>query len=222
MNAYIFLGPTFAHYRKALECDIWFRGSVTAEDQKRIELLIPYPLSLNLKWGECFLHCATDDIFEMRVREKYGNFLRAISSAFFGFTVRANEKELERFSLALSHALDIIHTIHPILFFLQPKEDGECKDKQKFSNWHEENVSKIRTEIVPALIHFFVSKETSNQDKAQGAWIVNNLFSYIPLNIEKEYIDELIKLVKCSLGHDKYIDRYNHDILDKLIKRVKE
>jgi len=211
---FLYLGPSFSDYRKAVECDIWFKNEVKPEERKELEKYIPYPLS-RISWGTKVLHCASDDFFCYRVRNYYGTILRKLNRGLLGprFAIkyRANRKELAKFYKLLDSGLEALHKIHPILFFLKPVEDvGNEGFQEEFSQAHHQSLEKIETEIVPVITQFLQNENISKEDKSFAAWIVDGFFSfgYIPQKISKEYAQKLEILLKASMGTGSYIDGY--------------
>jgi hypothetical protein len=46
----IYLSPRISDYRKAVEGYVLFENNPSDKEKEAISLLIPFPLSLNLKW----------------------------------------------------------------------------------------------------------------------------------------------------------------------------
>lgn len=216
---HIHLGPTFAHYRKALESDLWFKRNVPEHAKQAIERCIPYPLSLNLTWNGKNLHCATDDLFEWRVIKTYGGLLRRWTVINMANAV-ATSTELQRFYHKLQIALQTIHSKHAIMFYLQGQDDTDAYEQQTFPPDHEQNRARIETDIVPELLDYLSLQTTTHEEKKSVAWIVNTLFTYIPSDINNDYVKTLIQLIESTMGFDAYIDTYNQEILDKLKSKL--
>ena len=222
-NTFLYLGPSVADYRKALECDIWFKGAPGPEARKEIDKLIPYPLVLN-SWSGDFLHCATDDLLSYRARGRYGNIFRRKMALFGGYNTLANPAGVVQFHKVFDANLTAINKIHPILFFLKPASDlyaqGDSKVKEGYSDWHKQSLAKIETEIVPALAQYFLNGQISREEKGSAVWIVDGLFQYIPKSISKEYAEKLAALLQITMGYDSYIDQYLGKKLNELQKLI--
>lgn len=215
---FLYLGPAYARYRKALECTLGFKKEMTEQDRKKVESMIPFPLSLNQKWSGRFVVCATDDIFEHRVRMAYGNLLRRLGGFFGGINARANQAEMKKFFEDLNAALRRIEAFSPLIFFLQPKADLEAEHNQVFSERYAEDVRKIQADIVPELFSLFSSPSAEKKEKATAAWVLNGVFDHIPKEISAEDKKTLLDLLQKSIGYDDYIDQHNRAIADKIQK----
>ena len=112
---FLYLGPSACDYRKALECDIWFKSEVKPDERQAIDKLIPYPLVLN-RWSSCCLHLATDDLFSQRTRTRYGNFFGRVHAKFGGKYTLANPAGLVAFHKLLDSRLQAINRTHPYCF----------------------------------------------------------------------------------------------------------
>jgi hypothetical protein len=216
---FLYLGPSTADYRKALECDVWFKGNISGEHKNEIEKLVPYPLVLKHWYGN-LLHCATYDQFSQEARAGYGNRLKRVRASFGGMYTLANPAGLVEFHKLLDGNLSDMHRIHPILFFLKPGSDlydeKDSNVKEVYSEWHRQSISGIETDIVPALTRYFLDDQITKEEKAHAVWVAEGLFEYVPKNIGRDYAQKLSALVKAGMGYSSYIDNRLKDILVKL------
>lgn len=213
---FLYLGKQFYHPRKCLEATLWFRNKLPDTAHKAIEQLIPYPLSLNLRWGEHFLHCSTDDYFSFRVREKFGKKWRQITAVWSDYKAQANAMELKKFYETLDKNLNIIHQKYPILFFYKMKNFENDGTENEYFNTAE--IERMQKEVIPVLITA-ISNSNNHKEKQHIAWLASAFFDYIPFEIDKSFASVLLKLLEKTLPFASDVATHQ-EIIEKLKGKI--